>query len=78
MHRGGWGIVDNVYTHNHHLILSKSHPSFEMDFSPIFWALEWCETSLSDVVLALLTEAHFKKSPFTAVLLNHAGDLVYA
>ena len=34
--------------------------------------------SLSDIVLALLTEAHFKKSQLTAGLLGHAGDLVYA
>ena len=53
------GIIDDVYTYNRHLILSESHPSFEMDFSPIFWALEQCETSLSDIVLALLTEACF-------------------
>ena len=78
MHRGGWGIIDNIYAYNCHLILSESHPSFEMDFSPIFWALEQCETSLSDIVLALLTEACFKKSPLTTALLSHAGNLVYA
>ncbi|KAF8345008.1 hypothetical protein F5887DRAFT_917782 [Amanita rubescens] len=49
-----------------------------MDFSPVFQALERCETSISDLVLALLTEARFKKSPLTTGLLNRAGDLVYA
>ena len=34
--------------------------------------------SLSDIVLALLTEACFKKSPLTTALLSCAGDLVYA
>jgi hypothetical protein len=49
-----------------------------MDFSLVFQALEQCEASLSDMILALLNEARFKKSPLTAELLNRAGDLVYA
>ena len=49
-----------------------------MDFSPVFQALEQCETTIPDLVLALLTEARFKKSLLTTGLLNCTGDLVYA
>lgn len=47
-----------------------------MDFTPVFRALEQCGTTIPDLIIALLTEARFKKTPLTAELLDH-GDIIY-
>ncbi|KAM6501444.1 hypothetical protein JOM56_004458 [Amanita muscaria] len=53
-------------------------PGPQISFSPIFQALEQCETTISDLIVAMLTEARFKKNPLTAGLLDRSGDIIYA